>query len=211
MKYWVRPSGGTDALANTPARRRGRQQEQVGLVPSQLLVVADPVDREAVAKVRGPALDEAHEREHAEQIERGKHRVTGVVKPMPPSSACDLYIGRFREVTRRPSRQTMAVLGALSADPALWRYGYELGKEVELQPGSLYPILMRLCDRGLLDSAWETDHPAGRPPRHLYRLTAAGARVAAELEPAARAGGTPAPTAGAPPGLRHRRPARSAT
>ena len=26
----------------------------------------------------------------------------------------------------------------------------------------MYPILMRLADRGLLETAWETDPPAGR-------------------------------------------------
>lgn len=87
-------------------------------------------------------------------------------------------------MTRRPSPQTAAVLLALAADPAAWRYGYELGREVGLKAGSLYPILMRLCDRELLESAWETDHPHGRPPRHLYRLTAAGVRAAAEVAPA---------------------------
>jgi PadR family transcriptional regulator PadR len=83
---------------------------------------------------------------------------------------------------RRPSRQTVSVLQALVADPAQWRYGYELGQEVGLKAGSLYPILMRLGDRGLLESEWETSHPPGRPPRHLYRLTAAGLRFAAESE-----------------------------
>lgn len=81
---------------------------------------------------------------------------------------------------RRPSRQTVAVLQALAADPAQWRYGYELGQEVGLKAGSLYPILMRLGDRGLLDGEWETGHPPGRPPRHLYRLTADGVRFATE-------------------------------
>ncbi|MEV7965879.1 PadR family transcriptional regulator [Sphaerisporangium sp. NPDC088356] len=86
-------------------------------------------------------------------------------------------------MVRRPSRQTVVVLSALAADPATWRYGYELGQEVGLKAGSLYPILMRLCDRQLLEHAWETDAPPGRPPRHLYRLTAAGVRFAAETAP----------------------------
>jgi DNA-binding PadR family transcriptional regulator len=92
----------------------------------------------------------------------------------------------------------VAVLGALAAAPSRWRYGYELGQEVGLKAGSLYPILIRLCDRGLLDAAWETDPPPGRPPRHLYRLTGAGVELAAAVEPA------PAPAAVrvARPGLR---------
>jgi DNA-binding PadR family transcriptional regulator len=74
----------------------------------------------------------------------------------------------------------VAVLAALAAEPATWRYGYELGREVGLKAGSLYPILMRLEDRGLLESAWEAEPSPGRPPRHLYRLTAAGEEAAGE-------------------------------
>ena len=81
--------------------------------------------------------------------------------------------------SRRPSSQTLTVLRALMADPLTWRYGYELGVEVGLRSGSLYPILVRLSDRELLESAWEAGAPKGRPPRHLYRLTAAGREYAA--------------------------------
>ena len=45
---------------------------------------------------------------------------------------------------------------------------------------------MRLADRGLLETTWDTDVPAGRPPRHLYRLTGSGRALATEL--AANAG-----------------------
>jgi DNA-binding PadR family transcriptional regulator len=72
------------------------------------------------------------------------------------------------------------VLHALAADPARWRYGYELGQEIDLKAGSLYPILMRLSERGALESSWEAEPTPGRPPRHLYRLTAAGVVLAAE-------------------------------
>jgi PadR family transcriptional regulator PadR len=82
---------------------------------------------------------------------------------------------------RRPSPQTVAVLCALAADPSVWRDGYELGQEVGLKAGSLYPILIRLCDRKLLEATWEADPPVGRPPRHLYRLTGAGVQLAAEV------------------------------
>jgi PadR family transcriptional regulator, regulatory protein PadR len=85
--------------------------------------------------------------------------------------------------TRRPSPQTAKVLDALAGDPSVWRYGYELGSELGLRSGSLYPILVRLCDRGLLDSKWEESPPTGRPPRHLYRLTTDGLELAATLAP----------------------------
>ena len=79
---------------------------------------------------------------------------------------------------RRPSSQTIGVLAALAAQPQQWRYGYELGREVGLRSGSLYPILMRLSDRALLEARWEADAPPGRPPRHLYRLTPDGLALA---------------------------------
>ena len=83
-------------------------------------------------------------------------------------------------MSRRPSAQTMAVLSALTTDATSWRHGYDLGREIGLKAGSLYPILMRLNDRGLLESAWERESPSGRPPRHLYRLTAEGRAYAKE-------------------------------
>jgi|SRR5215216_7523905 PadR family transcriptional regulator PadR len=82
---------------------------------------------------------------------------------------------------RRPSAQTTAVVLALAEQPTTWRYGYQLCQQLHLKPGSLYPILVRLADRGLLEASWETDVPAGRPPRHLYRLTGSGRALAIEL------------------------------
>jgi DNA-binding PadR family transcriptional regulator len=70
------------------------------------------------------------------------------------------------------------VLRALLADPGAWRYGYELAAEVGLRSGSLYPILVRLSDRELLEARWEAAPVNGRPPRHLYRLTARGVHYA---------------------------------
>jgi PadR family transcriptional regulator, regulatory protein PadR len=86
-------------------------------------------------------------------------------------------------VARRPSPQTVAVLCALAESPSAWRYGYDLGQEIGLKAGSLYPILIRLCDRGLLEATWESDPPQGRPPRHLYRLTCTGVQFAAQVVP----------------------------
>ena len=78
-------------------------------------------------------------------------------------------------------RERTRVLLALAEKPAKWRYGYELCQQTELKAGSMYPILMRLADRGLLETAWEADAPQGRPPRHLYRLTGDGRALASEL------------------------------
>ena len=82
---------------------------------------------------------------------------------------------------RRLSEQATAVVLALGKAPAAWRYGYDLCRELGLKAGSMYPILMRLGDRGLLETKWESDTPSGRPPRHLYRLTGPGRAVATEL------------------------------
>ena len=82
--------------------------------------------------------------------------------------------------TRPPSAQTINVLRALAADPARWRYGYDLAAEVHLKSGSLYPILVRLADRGLLETSWQQG-VGSKPPRHLYRLTGAGRDYVAGL------------------------------
>ena len=107
--------------------------------------------------------------------------------------------------SRAPSRQTVAVLHALAADPAAWRYGYELGQQVGLKAGSLYPILIRLADRGLLETRWEAA-PPGRPARHLYRLTTAGLDLAAahtqEAPAQAAKPGAPRPSVPRPGALR---------
>jgi PadR family transcriptional regulator, regulatory protein PadR len=75
---------------------------------------------------------------------------------------------------RRPSPQTTAVLEALAEEPTVWRYGYDLCQQLGMKAGSMYPILMRLADRGILETTWATEAEPGRPPRHLYRLTGAG-------------------------------------
>lgn len=97
---------------------------------------------------------------------------------------------------RKPdtSPQTVRVFDALLRDPTGWHYGYVLSKQTGLSPGSLYPILARLVDRELLETRWEPSEHSGRPPRHLYRLTAHGVSLArqrvserAERRPAGRA------------------------
>jgi PadR family transcriptional regulator, regulatory protein PadR len=82
--------------------------------------------------------------------------------------------------SRRHSEQTLAVLAVLSDQPRKWRHGYDLSRDTGLKSGTLYPILMRLGERGFLESRWEPSSEPGRPPRHVYRLTSAGRALARE-------------------------------
>jgi PadR family transcriptional regulator, regulatory protein PadR len=77
---------------------------------------------------------------------------------------------------RPPSKQSALLLFALARQPEAWRHGYELSLETGLRAGTLYPLLVRLADRGWLEAEWETTVVTGRPPRHLYRLTTIGLR-----------------------------------
>ncbi|HEX9932342.1 MAG TPA: PadR family transcriptional regulator [Allosphingosinicella sp.] len=72
----------------------------------------------------------------------------------------------------------LALLGALSERPLEWRHGYDLMKETGLLSGTLYPLLMRMTDQGLVDAEWREPAQPGRPARHAYRLTAAGLELA---------------------------------
>jgi DNA-binding PadR family transcriptional regulator len=72
------------------------------------------------------------------------------------------------------SAQALSVLAVLCEEPSQWRHGYALAKQTGLKSGTLYPILIRLADRGLVEACWQKEPQPGRPRRHLYRLTAAG-------------------------------------
>ena len=84
------------------------------------------------------------------------------------------------------SRHTRLVLATFAKSPMVWRYGYDLGRETGLKAGTLYPMLIRLADQGLLISEWQAPERPGRPPRHAYRLTREGVAFAhAQAEAAA--------------------------
>lgn len=72
------------------------------------------------------------------------------------------------------------VLRVVLDDPAAPRYGYDLMMAARVPSGTLYPMLARLQDQGLVASHWEppSGDAAGRPPRKYYLLTAEGARTA---------------------------------
>ena len=75
---------------------------------------------------------------------------------------------------------TLQVLAAVR-DGA--RYGLDIVDRTDLPSGTVYPVLARLRDRGLLASRWEDDAVAereGRPRRKYHEVTGEGARVLAE-------------------------------
>jgi DNA-binding PadR family transcriptional regulator len=83
------------------------------------------------------------------------------------------------------SRQTRQLLAAFVLQPRAWRYGYDLSREIGLKSGTLYPLLIRLSEKGLLESQWVHPERPGKPPRHAYRLTAAGVAFARSMAPSA--------------------------
>ena len=83
------------------------------------------------------------------------------------------------------SWQTLSVLAVLCEQPSEWRH---LARRTGLKSGTLYPILVRLADCGLMEARWHEGQPAGRPRRHLYRLTPDGLAQAS----VAVTGGAPA-------------------
>lgn len=73
----------------------------------------------------------------------------------------------------RMTYSTAAVLHALDGGH---RYGFEISRVTGLRRGTVYPILRRLEDAGLVTSRWEepeAPRAAGRPPRKYYELEAA--------------------------------------
>lgn len=77
----------------------------------------------------------------------------------------------------------LLILSLLSARP---RHGYEIGKLIELRSkgklqfriASLYPMLCRLEDRGMIAGRW-VEKP-GERRRRYYRLTGKGRRLLQE-------------------------------
>lgn len=90
----------------------------------------------------------------------------------------DEQISNFRLELRR-GVVTLAVLSQM--DTA--RYGYSLIHQLaeqglDVEEGTLYPLLRRLEKQGLLESEWEMGEAR---PRKYYRISSRGRAVLAEL------------------------------
>src|ERR1700733_12303397 len=93
----------------------------------------------------------------------------------------------------RMTVQVLLIVQALLGEPGREYYGLELSQETGLQPGTAYPILLRLEQEGWVTSRWEDIDPRAekRPARRYYRLTANGAvQASASLSTARRPKGT---------------------
>ena len=73
-------------------------------------------------------------------------------------------------------RMTYATAVVLQALDRGYRYGFDIAEATGLRGGTVYPILRRLEDAGMVRSRWERvqiSRAEGRPPRKYYRVTAA--------------------------------------
>ena len=76
--------------------------------------------------------------------------------------------------TTRITFPTAVVLAALSSG---CRYGFEIMDATGLASGTVYPILRRLEEAGMLSARWERTvdaHDEQRPPRRYYQITGSG-------------------------------------
>ena len=92
----------------------------------------------------------------------------------------DLLDNMIQELKR--GTQIMIVLSALKE----MQYGYSLlqvlnEKNVNIEAGTLYPLLRRLDQQGLLDSIWDTTESR---PRKYYKLSENGADILKALKKA---------------------------
>ncbi|WP_331750192.1 PadR family transcriptional regulator (plasmid) [Streptomyces longwoodensis] len=88
----------------------------------------------------------------------------------------------------RLTKPTIAVLETLlsaTSDERAW--GLSICRDADLGPGTVYPILDRLSERGWVTSYEETGPHPGRPARRFYELTGIGRTRAEEALEARKA------------------------
>ena len=64
-----------------------------------------------------------------------------------------------------------------------YSHGFDIIDVSGLKSGTVYPVLRRLEDAGLLKSRWERAeraHAEQRPPRRIYQITGSGAEALAD-------------------------------
>ena len=80
-------------------------------------------------------------------------------------------------------RLTLPTAMVLLAVSRNYRYGFDISDVTGLPSGTVYPVLRRLEEAGLLRSRWEAAQTARaeqRPPRRYYTVTTSGAQAVQE-------------------------------
>ena len=80
----------------------------------------------------------------------------------------------------RTPRLTLPTAMVLMAVSRNYRYGFDISDVTGLPSGTVYPVLRRLEEAGLLRSRWEGVQAARaeqRPPRRYYTVTASGGQA----------------------------------
>lgn len=80
----------------------------------------------------------------------------------------------------RPTRNVLQVYAAMLQDATERHYALELSKSAKISIGTIYAVMARLEESGVVTSQIEEVSPslAGRPPRRYYTFTADGLREA---------------------------------
>lgn len=82
-------------------------------------------------------------------------------------------------MARKASHATKLVFQAFLDAPSDESYGFALAEATGLPSGTIYPILQRLQDEGLIKGRWsEVETGSQRRRRRYYELTGEGRRVA---------------------------------
>ena len=82
----------------------------------------------------------------------------------------------------RLTHQSLKVLQVFLESPRGAYSGADIRRKTRLFSGTLYPILLRFEEAGILKSSWENADPRqlGRPRKRLYKITGHGIKVANE-------------------------------
>lgn len=72
--------------------------------------------------------------------------------------------------------RALELLMLMAVRPEQEYSGHQLGKSLGISSGTLYPLLLKAENAGLLDAQWEDGDPRdlGRPRRRYYRINGAG-------------------------------------
>ncbi len=80
------------------------------------------------------------------------------------------------------SGKSLEILIFLSARHQSEFSGNDISRQLGISSGTLYPLLVKLKQAGMVDDRWEAEDPSslGRPRRRFYRICGLGIRATEE-------------------------------